>query len=81
MSNIQSDKINGLELFRSLIKDGCEWQGDVCSNKWSECLYLINEHARDAVKRTLRAYNEGTDFELEGNIDAETFESVGIWII
>lgn len=32
--------IDVLHLFKSLIKDGCEWHGDVLSKKWSECLLI-----------------------------------------
>jgi len=57
--------IQSLELFKSLIKDGCTWHGDVMSKKWSECLYYSEHHA-DAVKRTLEQYKEGEDYRREG---------------
>lgn len=53
-----------LELFRSLIKDGCKWHGDVMSRKWAECLYF-DESASDNVARTLESYTEGVDYRLE----------------
>ena len=64
-------ELDGLHLFKSLIKDGCEWQGDVFSRKWSECLY-VREGSEDAVERTLAAYQEGVDYRREG---------VAIWIV
>lgn len=54
----------GLELFRSLIKDGCKWHGDVCSRTWSECLYF-NDDNDPEVLQTLYSYEEGTDYKLE----------------
>lgn len=60
---IPKTQLNGLYLFRSLMKDGCEWQGDIISNKWSEQLfYSITIEAK--VKETLAAYNEGNDYKL-----------------
>ena len=69
---------NGMYLFISLVKDGCEWQGDVMSNKWSECLFVpqmtdsqLNQYSDptilDRVERTLSAYTEGDDFRREGD--------------
>lgn len=64
---------NGLELFKSLIKDGCEWQGDIFSKKWSECLYMAdNTECREHVERTLSMYTEGVDFKRDG---------ISIWIV
>lgn len=66
--------VQGLHIFKSLIKDGCRWDGDVCSNKWSECLYFTGEQYA-AVARTLYAYESGVHFKLEGD------ESGGcVWI-
>jgi hypothetical protein len=81
MNQVPSQEVlNGLHLFKSLVKDKCEWQGDVFSRKWSECLFLLEETRREDVKRTLASYSEGVDYKLEGNINAVPFESVGIWI-
>lgn len=55
---------NHLELFRSLIKDGCYWAGDVDSKKYCEVLYFRPD-SRAAVERTLSMYAEGTDYKLE----------------
>ena len=44
--------IEGLELFKRLIKDGCEWRGDILSKKWSEELYIPQDHM-DQVLVTL----------------------------
>ena len=67
---IDRTRLNGHELFRSLIKDGCVWQGDVLSQKWSECLYF-DEGNRDQVLTTLMHYREGVDFRVVG---------FGVWI-
>jgi hypothetical protein len=72
-------EINGLYLFKSLIKDGCEWHGDVCSKKWSECLIIPTRYSTqygdvidatilDSVQQTLSAYVEGQDFKIENNM-------------
>lgn len=48
------DSIQGLELFRDLIKCGASWHGDVLSRKWSECLYFtedIKEHVQETLAR------------------------------
>lgn len=51
------DRIEGLELFRDLIKRGAEWHGDVISKKWSECLYFTEDNKSD-INRTLALYPE-----------------------
>ena len=58
--------VQGLHLFKSLVKDGCTWQGDVLSRKWSECLYYTAEQW-DAVNRTLLPYEAGVHYKLEGD--------------
>ena len=73
-------QITGLELFVSLIKDGCQWQGDVMSKKWGECLYMVSEHSRQAVNRTLDLYEEGVDFRVEGNRDDDSKGTLAVWI-
>ena len=60
-----AQRIKGLELFRSLVKDGCTWEGDVLSKKWSECLEF-EEGDEDRVKQTLSAYEEGVDYKMDG---------------
>jgi hypothetical protein len=61
--------LNGMHLFISLTKDGCEWQGDVFSDKWSECLFILDgdTYVLDRVKRTLAAYEESVDYRWEGD--------------
>ncbi len=60
---------NGMYLFISLIKDGCEWQGDVFSKKWSECLFFdsTDGYVMERVERTLSAYTEGDDYRIIDN--------------
>ena len=64
-----STQVTGLELFKSLIKDGCEWHGDVVSRKWSECLYVSssNETIQKRVRTTLERYAEGVDYKRDGD--------------
>jgi len=56
-------QLNGLELFRSLTKDGATWHGDVMSRKWAECLYFTDGQEA-TIKRTLEGYEEGVDYKL-----------------
>ena len=63
---ISDAQIEGLFLFKSLIKDGCTWQGDIDSRKWSECLYFV-EGLRHQVDLTLESYDEGVEYKREGN--------------
>ena len=69
---------NGMYLFISLTKDGCEWQGDTMSKKWSECLFIpssghadqyeaVDSYITERVKRTLSGYTEGDDYRWEGD--------------
>lgn len=59
---------DSLFLFKSLIKDGCEWQGDVFSKKWTECLFVPeNTRIEDKIQASLSAYEEGIDWKREGN--------------
>jgi hypothetical protein len=61
-------ELDGLHLFKSLIKDGCKWEGDVMSNSWSECLIVPDdEFVEQRVQDTLEAYEEGVDYQLDGN--------------
>lgn len=62
MQEIEKRRKNGLELFKSLIKDGCRWEGDVISNKWSELLYFDEANKR-RVMSTLNFYEEGKDWK------------------
>lgn len=55
--------LDGLYLFKSLIKDGCEWHGDVVG-PWSECLYYP-EGLKHQVDATLAAYQEGVNYKRE----------------
>lgn len=61
---LEQRELEGLHLFKALIKDGCVWRGDVLSSKWSECLYF-DDSIRDAVMETLWASDEGVDYKLE----------------
>lgn len=59
---IQPTQLNGLYLFKALIKSGCEWHGDVISKKWSEALFIpegVN------VERDLEPYTEGVEYMVE----------------
>ncbi len=58
--------MNGLYLFKSLIKDGCEWRGDVCSKKWSERVF-IPAGLEHQVELTLGAFEDGVEYSREGN--------------
>ncbi len=62
MNNEQS-----LELFKRLVKDGCTWQGDIMSRKWSEELFYSDPHTRNSMDTTLAGYVEGEDYKLEGD--------------
>lgn len=56
--------LNGLYLFKSLIKDGCEWHGDVHSQKWSEML-IVPAGLEHQVDLTLSCYEEGVDYRKQ----------------
>jgi hypothetical protein len=61
-------ELNGLYLWKALMKDGCEWHGDVFSKKWAECVIVpANPHVVAAVTKTLEAYTEGVDYKVERN--------------
>ncbi len=50
-------------LFKSLIKDGCKWHGDILSRKWTECLYFtpdLKERVVDTLSRV-----DGLEYKLE----------------
>lgn len=64
MAEVPQRTLNGLHLFKSLIKDGCEWHGDIFSPKWSEVLYLPSGKL-DNVDRTLAMYEEGVDYKRD----------------
>ena len=53
----------GLYLFKALIKDGCQWHGDLLSTKWSEQLYVPAD-VQEAVDETLKAYTEDVDYKM-----------------
>ena len=57
--------IRSLELFRSLIKDGCEWHGDVMSLNWSEVLYIPADVVMERVLLTLSIHTD-TDYRRDG---------------
>lgn len=57
--------IRSLELFRGLIKDGCEWHGDVMSRRWSECLYIPDDVVMERVLLTLTIYSD-SDYRRDG---------------
>lgn len=66
MSNGEQTELNGLWLFKSLVKDGCQWQGDVVSRKWSEMLVVPDGDVMQKVKETVKGYTEGVDYKIVG---------------
>jgi hypothetical protein len=77
-AKMETAEQNGLYLFKSLIKDGCEWQGDVLSKKWSECVFIPMNYSVEqgnridptityAVEKTLKAYDRGIEYTRKGN--------------
>ena len=49
-------RVQLLEMFRSLIKDGCKWAGDTdIRSKWHEVLYF-EDTEEEKVKLTLAQY-------------------------
>jgi hypothetical protein len=70
-------QVEVLHLIISLLKDGCEWQGDIVSRKYVEMLVIPDdEHVRERVKATIDCYTE-EDYKLE--VDAEG-KMASIWI-
>lgn len=61
MTDADTAIIDSLFLFKSLIKDGCEWHGDTLG-KWSEIL-TVPPGLDHQVRMTLRAYTEGKDYK------------------
>lgn len=59
------EHIRSLELFRKLIKDGCEWHGDVMSRKWLEVLYIPDDLVMERVRITLTLYGDA-DYRRDG---------------
>ncbi len=57
--------IDGLELFKRLIKAGCEWHGDCLSRTWSELLVIPNADVKKKVDMTLADTDE-TLFKMDG---------------
>lgn len=58
--------LNGLHIFKGLIKLGCIWRGDIISNKWSEELFLGEDYMTghwDDVVEYLSAYTENVDYK------------------
>ena len=62
--------IDFLQLFRSLIKDGAIWQGDVTGSRWAEYL-AVPESSQEAVNRTLAQYEEGVAYKRDAG---------GVWL-
>jgi len=58
------ERIIGLELCKSLFKDGCTWQGDLFDKKWGECLFFSADKF-DRVSQTLAAYEAEVHYQLE----------------
>lgn len=57
-----SQIIDCLYLWKQLIKDGCEWHGDIHSSVYSEELFVpegVEMHARS----TLETYEEGVHYK------------------
>jgi hypothetical protein len=74
----EKEQISGLHLTVSLFKDGCEWQGDICSKRWAEYMVVpLNEHVQARVARTLECYTAGEDYKLELDADGKP---AAIWI-
>lgn len=69
----EQQRLSSLTLFRDLIKDGCKWEGDVVTAKWSEILYFDagDDWVVKRVRETLYSYDEGVDYRLEDG---------GVWI-
>lgn len=65
--------LDHFELFTTLIKDGCQWQGDVMSKKWAEFLHIPDDYCLARVTGTIerRKLVAGTDYRMEPQ---------GIWI-
>jgi hypothetical protein len=62
-----ADWFQGLYLFKELIKLRCEWQGDIMSKRWSECLFITDDRDIPAVEEYLALYREGVDYKRDGN--------------
>lgn len=60
----QEQRMIGLILFKSLIKDGCKWEGDTTSFKWSEYLNPIDADP-EHVTATLKCYKEGIEYKID----------------
>jgi hypothetical protein len=61
---IDNTELNGLLLFKELIKDGCKWDGELFTRKYSEALrYDLDIEER--VLKTLSHFTEGTDYRIE----------------
>lgn len=50
------------ELFKSLIKLGAQWQGDIHNKQWTEYLYLPAHISDDRLADLLDYYLEGIDY-------------------
>jgi len=71
-------QVNGLFLTVSLFKDGCQWEGDICSKRWAERLVVpLDEHVARRVARTLECYTAGEDYKLENDANGKP---AAIWI-
>jgi len=62
---IEERRLNGMYLFIGLMKCGCEWQGDVLSRKWAECLFFTEKN-REQVEREVKNFTEGVDYKFDG---------------
>jgi hypothetical protein len=61
---IPDNELNGMLLFIELIKDGCKWEGELFSGKYSEALrYDVDIEER--VLKTLSHFTEGTTYRIE----------------
>lgn len=65
MVTLTERELNGFFLFKSLVKDGCVWSGDVCSREWSERL-RIPAGLEEQVEMTLGVYADGVEYRREG---------------
>ena len=58
--------LNGLSLFKALIKVGCEWRGDISHPLFTERLHFSETNA-EAVAEVLKLFEEDRDYKIEDN--------------
>lgn len=70
--------VNGLYLFKSLVKSGAVWEGDVVSKKWSEYL-AVPVDRREDVEATLSHWTDDSEDDGYKREEADG-KLVGVWI-